>query len=566
MLSQSALDKLNELTPEQRQVAIKILKDTLENNKSATFNELLETDYEEIPVDIDTFLTDRRYLGEFTNGGKNLTYRKWPEALREWFPNPLAPSPFVEIALTGAIGLGKSTNFDFAMTYFLYKMMCLKDPNAYYGQPGSTLWFCFFNNTLNSANSAAYGKFQSMLKSSPWFMERGSLTGIKNPEYVPNKDIRFMIGSTLQHTLGINIICACLPEGTQILTTNGVKDIKELVGTNEQYFSLNDNKEIITSKNAEVKKIDEVKELIEIELEDNTIIKCTPDHMFLLKNGNYKSAELLTDEDEIEDRKDYQFIEYWKQFGIKSEHNMKRYINFISKIEAKGKRNLETVEKHHIVPKSLFMNNNLIELTPKEHYIVHHILARALRGKMIYAFQLMSLKNHYKITARIYEEIRKALIKEMSENPIGYCKSEFWTEEKRRKLCEKRKGSGNAMYGKRKELSPHYGKIAVTKENKTIFIQKNELQSYLDRGYQKRIKESVRNNISKARTHYKYIYEDKEFYKINGQGGIREFLQNNGYPTISQNMIHKIYTNGNIKPCNGTDYRPLIGKIRRVDL
>ena len=212
MLSQSALDKLNELTPEQRQVAIKILKDTLENNKSTTFNELLETDYEEIPVDIDTFLTDRRYLGEFTNGGKNLTYRKWPEALREWFPNPLAPSPFVEIALTGAIGLGKSTNFDFAMTYFLYKMMCLKDPNAYYGQPGSTLWFCFFNNTLNSANSAAYGKFQSMLKSSPWFMERGSLTGIKNPEYVPNKDIRFMIGSTLQHTLGINIICAALDE------------------------------------------------------------------------------------------------------------------------------------------------------------------------------------------------------------------------------------------------------------------------------------------------------------------------------------------------------------------
>lgn len=212
MLTKESLEQLNSLTPEQKQVAIKILKDTLKNNKSSTLNEMLETDYEEIPVDIDTFLVDPRYLGKFTNNGRNLTYRKWPEALREWFPNPLAPSPYVEIALTGAIGLGKSSNFDLAGCYFLYKLMCLKDPNAYYGQPGSTLWFCFFNNTLNSANSAAYGKFQAMLQSSPWFMERGTLSGTKNVEYIPNKNIRFMIGSTLQHTLGINIIWCAMDE------------------------------------------------------------------------------------------------------------------------------------------------------------------------------------------------------------------------------------------------------------------------------------------------------------------------------------------------------------------
>lgn len=212
MSTKESIEQLNSLTPIQREVALKILKDTLEKNKSTTLNEILETDYDEIPVDIDTFLTDPRYLGKFTNNGKNLTYRKWPEALREWFPNPLAPSPYVEVALTGAIGLGKSTNFDYAGTYFLYKLMCLKDPNSYYGQPGATLWFCFFNNTLNSANSAAYAKFQAMLQSSPWFMERGSLSGVKNVEYIPNKNIRFMIGSTLQHTLGINIIFAAMDE------------------------------------------------------------------------------------------------------------------------------------------------------------------------------------------------------------------------------------------------------------------------------------------------------------------------------------------------------------------
>ena len=39
MLSKESLDQLESLTPEQRQVALKILKDTLETNKSKTLNE-----------------------------------------------------------------------------------------------------------------------------------------------------------------------------------------------------------------------------------------------------------------------------------------------------------------------------------------------------------------------------------------------------------------------------------------------------------------------------------------------------------------------------------------------
>ena len=585
MSTKDSIEQLNSLTPIQREVALKILKDTLEKNKSTTLNEMLETDYDEIPVDIDTFLTDPRYLGKFTNNGKNLTYRKWPEALREWFPNPLAPSPYVEIALTGAIGLGKSTNFDYAACYFLYKLMCLKDPNSYYGQPGATLWFCFFNNTLNSANSAAYAKFQAMLQSSPWFMERGTLSGVKNVEYIPNKNIRFMIGSTLQHTLGINIIFACLPEGTIVKTIDGDIDIKNLVGTNKQYYSLDDNKEIIESEKAEVKKVAEVKELIEIELEDNTKIKCTPDHMFLLKNGNYKAAELLTEDDEIEDKKDWEFIEYWKQFNIKSEYNMKRYIKFISNIQSKGERNLEQFEKHHIVPKSLLENDNLIKLTPREHFIAHHILARALGNKMVFAFHIMSHTGKYKVTSRKYEELKKLLVYELKNNPIGWAKPEFWTEEKRKeiskinkkiwsnpefktKMCKMRKGSGNSMYGKKGNKSPMYNRISVTNGIESKYIKQEELQHYLDLGWYKGRQDNVSKNISKSKTHYKYIYKDKEFTKINGKNSIREYLQKNGFPTISQITIYKLYNNLYNGPTSYTrgnvDYSELIGKIRRV--
>lgn len=206
------LSILKDLSPEQKETVIKILKDTLKNDKSEELNELLATDYEQLPVDIDTFMTDGQYMGQYTNFGRNLKYRKWPETLRDWFPNPLAPSPYTEIAVTGATRLGKTVNTCYAGAYFLHRLMCLRDPNSYYGQPGATLWFCFYNNTLDSATDTGYGTFQKMLQSSPWFMERGKVFGSKNLTYKPNKDIEFMIGSELQHTLGRNIIWAMADE------------------------------------------------------------------------------------------------------------------------------------------------------------------------------------------------------------------------------------------------------------------------------------------------------------------------------------------------------------------
>lgn len=42
------------------------------------------------------------------------------------------------------------------------------------------------------------------------------------------------------------------------------------------------------------------KELIEIELDDGSVVKCTPCHKWLLTNGTYKRADQLTDQDDLQ--------------------------------------------------------------------------------------------------------------------------------------------------------------------------------------------------------------------------------------------------------------------------
>lgn len=82
----------------------------------------------------------------------------------------------------------------------------------------------------------------------------------------------------------------------------------------------------------------------------------------------------------------------------------------------------QIVEKHHIIPKSLGGSNakeNLVSLTPREHYICHLLLTKMCEGdskkKMVYAFwALANLCNRYQtrkiIKGRVYESLRQEFI------------------------------------------------------------------------------------------------------------------------------------------------------------
>lgn len=287
-------DIISSLNDEERDEVVKILNEISKTGTSRSLKELYDEDYNEIPVSIDTFIESDRYAGWFTNNGKDI-YPYWRKELRNIFESE---NSYSEVALTGSIGVGKSTIAIIGLSYLLYNLMCLKDPHEYYNiGKGGFIYIVFFNATLTLSQGVAYTKFQNLLQNSPWFMEHGTLSGKKVIEYIPNGPIRFTVGSQVEHSLGKDIFC--VSGETEILTEHGIKRIEDLDGKIIRVYSQNSEHNIVLSEPVLIQKTKEVKELYEIELEDGTIIKCTNNHQLRLSNGLYKRADELTEDDDI---------------------------------------------------------------------------------------------------------------------------------------------------------------------------------------------------------------------------------------------------------------------------
>jgi len=204
------LELLNNLSEEERALAMEILKEYSQEGYSTLLDELKYSDFEEIPVDIMTFISEEKYLGrglysvdEFTGERKCTVFPYWIEKLKEIFPDNIT-TRYNTIVLTGSIGLGKSFIAVICQLYLLYRMMCLKDPYTYYGlQPIDKITFSMLNVTLEAAQGVGWDKMQQLLQSSDWFMERGNMNASRtNPQWQPPKGIELVFGSSNRHVVG----------------------------------------------------------------------------------------------------------------------------------------------------------------------------------------------------------------------------------------------------------------------------------------------------------------------------------------------------------------------------
>lgn len=214
-MNYSDLDELKGLSDKEKEFALKILQEYSEKGKSAKLNSLLYADYEEIPVSIKEFLHNKKYLGDglIDEEGRFTIFPYWERLLEEIFPDPFAPPTCNTLALTGAIGLGKSTVAVLSGCYELYRMMCLKNPYTHYGlMPTDLITFAVLNITLDAAKGVAWSKLQSLIQSSKWFMDRGEVSKSDTPEWKPPKGIELIYGSQARHIIGRAVFWAFADE------------------------------------------------------------------------------------------------------------------------------------------------------------------------------------------------------------------------------------------------------------------------------------------------------------------------------------------------------------------
>lgn len=196
--------ELQGLSEEELKVAKEILSQLATEGKSEKLEELKYADYSEIPVDIETFLHDRQYLGNalYDQDGRFTVFPYWEEKLKEIFPTNTTAA-YNTVIFTGAIGLGKSTVSVICLLYMLYRLLCLKDPYLHYGlQPVDKITISLMNITIDNAKGVALDKMNQMILSSSWFMSHGKMTGTTNLVYKPEKHIEVITASSNNQVIG----------------------------------------------------------------------------------------------------------------------------------------------------------------------------------------------------------------------------------------------------------------------------------------------------------------------------------------------------------------------------
>lgn len=155
--------------------------------------------------------------------------------------------------------------------------------------------FSFFNINLDLSYGVAYQKLQSILQESPWFMDHGTISGTKNPDYRPGKGIELRVGSRTEHSLGQNIFC--VSGDTLIKTSKGILKIENLENKMTEVFDQNNN----LYNESPIICIKESNEVIRITLEDGTIIICDPNHKFLTEDDQWIEAKNIDENTKIKE-------------------------------------------------------------------------------------------------------------------------------------------------------------------------------------------------------------------------------------------------------------------------
>jgi len=115
------------------------------------------------------------------------------------------------------------------------------------------------------------------------------------------------------------------------------------------------------------------------------------------------------------------------------------------------------VESHHIVPKSILKNEDVVLLTAREHFICHLLLPKMLVGtskrKMMLALHRLTFGNKHNNVVYVkhsndYERIKIKCSQYLSERS-----QEYWDNIPSEERTQMRSGENNSMFGKKQKES-----------------------------------------------------------------------------------------------------------------
>lgn len=181
----------------------------------------------------------------------------------------------------------------------------------------------------------------------------------------------------IHNTMDMDPILSCLSADTCISTLTGFVNIKELTekypnGESFKVWSWDKDKQKLTLGNAHHPRKTGTKAVIELHLNNNTILKCTPDHRIMLIDGTYKEAGTLLSGESL--MPFYHSVDNTHGYGMikslgKSYKNIHRYI-----FEDVFEQNVGSDNIHHINHNKLDNRiENLQRMPALEHCKLHGI-------------------------------------------------------------------------------------------------------------------------------------------------------------------------------------------------
>lgn len=554
-------EQFKKLSPENRKWILKILSEYKESNRSETLDDIWKADYEEIPVSIDRFIEDPMYLGASTRNGESI-YPYWRTKYREIFDPSLN---YEEVVLTGAIGVGKTKTAVVCLAYLLYRLMCLRNPQKYFKfNEGDKITIFFLNISLNLAEGVGFNTLHDYLINSPWFMARGTVTGRIKKRYNPPKNITITFGSKAEHALGQQIYC--LHGDTSILTTDGEFRIEDMCGKTFRTYSVDSDGNTVISNPTTVAMTTMETDYYELELDDGSIIKCTPEHKFMLSDGTYKMAKELSEDDDLMEMKPYGYV-----YLTTNTVNGMKYIGqhggtFDPKYKGSGrklKRAFNEFGKDKFVSELICYCYSFDELNEMENYYIrkHNAVEDSSYYNTTYSGVNIDMRGKEWSDLMSRRDLKKSdeTCRKISDakNRINELKGTmFWINNGIEEHLVN-ETEWNLMYPEF-SVGRLSDAIYLCSGDKTIRVHLPDVDSYLADGYELGKSKDIGRNISKAKQKENWIVWGHSFESAKK---LADYLNENGYPKIVKSTVVNLANGVRVK-----SYPELCGEIYRIPL